>query len=526
MPPELERCVASFMQDEANVKRWPDPDVRKSHAFAICTARLKKGGVMDEPHFGYISLTETMQFDADNVKASWIQAFPLGKWKHPVYGAIEMTKERVARFVKNLNDKITDNQLHVDFRHKRDPAKGGEAAGWIAMAEDRGDDGLWINIEWTDDAAKEIKERKWKYFSPEYADDWENNKGDKFQDVLLGGAVTNQPFLREIQPINLEEVIKVQDYLNEYLHALEEDGVKLSDVLDEAALKYLGIKPIDPPTPVLFEEEIKAGLYLEGIELRDIPQDEREKHSAADFAGKGKSFPIFSAEDVTAAAKSLGRAGPDNYPSDQIKANIIRIAYRKGSAFVSKLPDAWKKKAAEEVNMELVKQLQETLGLNNADEDTLVARIGELSDYFEKKSSDEEKAKRFEDDYPEEFKRLNSLEKTRKLEVTKARISEWAGKGLPAVVHDRIKELRSSLSDDDAKKFDEVIGGITKVGLVKLTENGASHGLDTELEGSVEGEIQRLMSEDKELSRKDATKKVFEEHKDWATEYAQKGGGE
>lgn len=524
MPPELDRCVASFIQDEANVKRWPDPDVRKSHAFAICTAALKKGGAMDEPHFGYISLADTFQFDTDKPTSSWIQAFPLGRWNHPVYGEIEITPERVARFAENINNNVVKTQLDIDYRHKADPAKGGQAAGWVARAEDRGDQGLWINIEWTEDAANEVKQNKWKYFSPEFADEWEDTAtGAKHHDVMLGGALTNRPFLREIQPINLEEVVKVQDYLNDYLHALEEDGVKVEDILDEASLKYLHVKkPKDPPTPILFEDEIKAGLYLEGIELRDIPQSEREKHSAADFAGKDRSFPIFACEDVAAAASSLGRAGPANYGTDQLKSNIIRIANRKG--FSSCLPNTWKSKKTEEVNMELVKQLQETLGLANADEDTLVARVGELNGYFEAKSSEEERAKRFEEDYPEEFKRLNSMEKTRKLEVTKARISQWAGQGLPAVVHDRIKELRTKLSDDDAKLFDEVINGITKVGLVKLAENGASHGLDTELEGSVEAEIKRLMEEDDSLTRKQAMTKVFEDHKEWAREYAMKGG--
>jgi hypothetical protein len=79
--------------------------------------------------------------------------------------------------------------------------------------------------------------------------------------------------------------------------------------------------------------------------LRDISQKERERLPDADFAGKGTSFPIKKPEDVAAAASSIGRAGAGNYSTDELKANIIRIAYRKGASFVAQLPEAWKKKA-------------------------------------------------------------------------------------------------------------------------------------------------------------------------------------
>ena len=77
------------------------------------------------------------------------------------------------------------------------------------------------------------------------------------------------------------------------------------------------------------------------IRERDIPQSARDKMDAADFAGKDKSFPIQKPADVAAAAKSIGRAGADNYDSETLKKNIIRIAKRKGAAFVAQLPKAW-----------------------------------------------------------------------------------------------------------------------------------------------------------------------------------------
>jgi len=67
---------------------------------------------------------------------------------------------------------------------------------------------------------------------------------------------------------------------------------------------------------------------------------DRDKIPAEDFAGKNRSFPITSPSDVSDAARSIGRAGADNYDHETLKANIVRIAKRHG--WESALPDAWK----------------------------------------------------------------------------------------------------------------------------------------------------------------------------------------
>lgn len=66
------------------------------------------------------------------------------------------------------------------------------------------------------------------------------------------------------------------------------------------------------------------------LDERYISQSTRDKMSTADFAGKGTSFPIKNQTDVDAAARSIGRAGASNLSHDQIKANIIKIAKKKG----------------------------------------------------------------------------------------------------------------------------------------------------------------------------------------------------
>lgn len=102
----------------------------------------------------------------------------------------------------------------------------------------------------------------------------------------------------------------------------------------EETVPELPEEPKLPEETELPEETVQAE--------RDIPAEELEDAEESDFAGKNRSFPILKPEDVAAAASSLGRAGKDNYSTETIKANIIKIAKRKGEAFVAQLPEAWK----------------------------------------------------------------------------------------------------------------------------------------------------------------------------------------
>ena len=69
------------------------------------------------------------------------------------------------------------------------------------------------------------------------------------------------------------------------------------------------------------------------MELKYISEEERNKIPSADFAGPNHSFPINSQAHVLAAAHLYGRAEDP----EKIKANIIKIARRKGYA----LPPEW-----------------------------------------------------------------------------------------------------------------------------------------------------------------------------------------
>lgn len=172
----------------------------------------------------------TLKFDeiTEGV-ASWIMAMPIGKYNHPMYGKIDITPERIQRFAANVNGGVRGIDLDIDYDHKE---YGGEAAGWVKQAEPR-NDGLWILVEWTTKAYEAIKSKAYRYFSPEFDDTWTHpSSGEKFKDVLFGGGITNRPFLKGIQPLNLSE-----DYYKTGEIKLKENNSMDPDQIKELAVK-------------------------------------------------------------------------------------------------------------------------------------------------------------------------------------------------------------------------------------------------------------------------------------------------
>lgn len=174
-----------------------------------------------------------LKFSGDGENRTWIQAMTLGTYKHPIYGQIKITSERIANFVRNFKNNVRDQELDIDYDHKAVTQK---AAGWVKDVEDRGLEGLWYLVEWTAEAKRALQEKEYRYFSPEFADEWVHPKsGQKFKDVLFGGALTNRPFLKDILPINLSDFGHINipmgdSNMNELLMKLADLlGIELSD---------------------------------------------------------------------------------------------------------------------------------------------------------------------------------------------------------------------------------------------------------------------------------------------------------
>lgn len=113
--------------------------------------------------------------------------------EHPAYGKINITKAHLKSFVANFSDKVTGTDLAVNEDHKKN-----EAFGWfkdIFLNEDG--DILYGTVNWNAKGTRALSEKEYRYFSPEFRFNYVHPHSQKeFGATLLGGALTNYPFLK------------------------------------------------------------------------------------------------------------------------------------------------------------------------------------------------------------------------------------------------------------------------------------------------------------------------------------------
>lgn len=136
----------------------------------------------------------------------WVQAFPFDTWDHPIFGETTVDRDKAITYKANFDKKIRGQDIATDYEHGEDPAKGRKASGWIREMDVR-DDGLYFGVNFTETAKQEIKTGEWKYFSTEISDEWEHpHTKEVHNDVIIGGGLTNRPWVKGMVPINFSEL--------------------------------------------------------------------------------------------------------------------------------------------------------------------------------------------------------------------------------------------------------------------------------------------------------------------------------
>lgn len=121
------------------------------------------------------------------------------------YGTIELLGEEdilvdeesaasiVAFFERRGNDMV------IDYEHQTeaDPPVEAPAAGWIKRIINKGKDGVWAAVEWTERAARYLANKEYRYFSPVYF----YRKKDRKLMFIKNMALTNEPKTNNIVPL-------------------------------------------------------------------------------------------------------------------------------------------------------------------------------------------------------------------------------------------------------------------------------------------------------------------------------------
>ena len=145
-----------------------------------------------------------------------IHVVPVGKWDHPGYGEMEITTDDVGEFISNFKAKVR-RDLPITAGH--DTGMGGgelPAIGWFKELIDRGVKGLYAVVEWTDEGKELLKKGSYKYFSPEFYEEYEDPETqNRYKHVLVGGALTNSPYFKELDAVAVFSEPNIINQFNE-----------------------------------------------------------------------------------------------------------------------------------------------------------------------------------------------------------------------------------------------------------------------------------------------------------------------
>lgn len=144
-------------------------------------------------------------FELQENKSKRVQIAKIGAFNHIIYGKFSITaadlEEMKTNFEADVRKQKIDGRpvLPFDYSHY----DGDKAAGWItALSIESGS--LFAEVEWTPKAAEKIKNKEFRFVSPSIHSDYKDAEtGKKYKIVLMGAALTNVPFLRDMEAIHL-----------------------------------------------------------------------------------------------------------------------------------------------------------------------------------------------------------------------------------------------------------------------------------------------------------------------------------
>jgi phage I-like protein len=122
-----------------------------------------------------------------------IQIARVAEGEHPSYGKLKITQQDLEAMERNFKSNVTGVDLAINEDHKKN-----EAFGWfkdVFLSFDK--QTLYAQIQWNNKGMTALSEKEYRYFSPEFRFNYVHpHSGKEHGPTLLGGALTNYPFLK------------------------------------------------------------------------------------------------------------------------------------------------------------------------------------------------------------------------------------------------------------------------------------------------------------------------------------------
>lgn len=163
-----------------------------------------------------LSLIGPRLLEGANAQGVWVNIVNLGEYEHPEYGTITFTEEDFRQWKANLERGVMGGRcedgrpcIATDYGHAMDenlPPEMQKASGYIKDLKLEGNR-VYALVEFTPRALEGIKNKEWSWFSVSVVDSLiDQRTGQDVGSTLLGGALTNRPYIPDLEPIRLSDL--------------------------------------------------------------------------------------------------------------------------------------------------------------------------------------------------------------------------------------------------------------------------------------------------------------------------------
>jgi len=214
---------------------------------------------------------------AEGAAPKRVQLFKVGTVHHPKYGTFDITPQILLSMKQNFDNKVRGIDIALDYAHESDKI----AAGWLSeLVLEENNTQLWGVVDWTKSGADVVLGKEYRYISPDFTFDYQDNETlKKYGPTLLGAGLTNRPVLKGMAPVELSE-----------------GGNNQMDEKDKeiAALKAQ-------------MEEMKKAHEAKDMEMSELKKKIEEKELAEKTAAEKAAADAAAAEKEKALAEKKGK---------------------------------------------------------------------------------------------------------------------------------------------------------------------------------------------------------------------------
>lgn len=269
---------------------------------------------------------------AEGKNTSVVTITKLGNFFDPRYGNFEITQDHFNGFIKNFNEKTYGQDLPIDFAHF--DSEG--AAGWIKRVFQEGKR-LRAEVEWTPAGVEAIKNKKYRYMSAEFVDDFiDNEQGLSHGPLMMGAALTIRPAIKGMDPVSLAEeagaggpIYIHPDLIRQLQEEEKRDMDKFIKMLSEALSKIKGLSKDS------VDSIIRS--YTYGMDMSKLSDEEMQMHT--------NRMTALAEAMVPAPASAAATAVTEGAPKTLSEADVTRLVGEGVARFLAERQHAEKQLA-------------------------------------------------------------------------------------------------------------------------------------------------------------------------------------